>query len=123
MSIVFLPFPPSVNQLYRNVPKIGRVKTAKYNVWLGDARRHIAFSGGLALLPGRFQLTIAAAPPDKRKRDIDNICKPVLDLLVDVGAVEDDSLCEILTAYWDRDARHVKTGIMVDLEAYNGRDH
>ena len=123
MSIIFLPFPPSVNQLYRNVPKIGRVKTAKYKEWMQEARRHIELAGGLSHLSDKFQLTIAAAPPDKRKRDIDNICKPVLDLLVDVGAVEDDSLCEILTAYWDREARHVKTGIMVDLEAYNGRHY
>ena len=39
----------------------------------------------------RYCVTINAYPPDKRKRDLDNLIKPVLDALVDYGAIRDDS--------------------------------
>ena len=38
-----------------------------------------------------FSVLIDAYPPDKRKRDIDNLLKPVLDALGEYGAITDDS--------------------------------
>lgn len=40
---------------------------------------------------GRLAIEIKAYPPDKRKRDLDNILKSLLDSLVHAGVVEDDS--------------------------------
>ncbi len=37
MIRITLPLPPSVNALYRNVAKRGRVKTERYNTWLQAA--------------------------------------------------------------------------------------
>ncbi len=39
----------------------------------------------------RFCITILARPPDRRKRDLDNLLKPVLDALTEYGAITDDS--------------------------------
>lgn len=41
---------------------------------------------------GVYSLMIYVRPPDKRKRDIDNLLKPLLDSLVDYGALPDDSM-------------------------------
>jgi crossover junction endodeoxyribonuclease RusA len=43
---------------------------------------------------------VTAARPDKRKRDIDNLLKPISDLLKSIGAIEDDYLCEMISARW-----------------------
>jgi crossover junction endodeoxyribonuclease RusA len=37
-----------------------------------------------------------AFPPDRRRRDLDNIQKPVLDALEHVGVYEDDSQIDLL---------------------------
>lgn len=42
-------------------------------------------------LAGRVMLDIDACPPDRRRRDIDNLLKPALDALTDAGAWLDDS--------------------------------
>jgi crossover junction endodeoxyribonuclease RusA len=42
-------------------------------------------------LTGPLKLTIRAHRPDNRRRDIDNILKPLLDALAHAGIYEDDS--------------------------------
>jgi Holliday junction resolvase RusA-like endonuclease len=37
-----------------------------------------------------FGISIIARPPDKRRRDLDNLLKPIPDSLVDYGAIPDD---------------------------------
>ena len=36
-------------------------------------------------------MTILAKPPDRRRRDLDNILKALLDSIVHAGVIEDDS--------------------------------
>ncbi len=52
------------------------------------------------MIKGPYKISITAARPDNRKRDLDNILKPISDLLKTMGAIEDDHLCEMLTARW-----------------------
>jgi len=40
---------------------------------------------------GRLGLVIAAYPPDRRKRDLDNLLKATLDALVHTKIIRDDS--------------------------------
>jgi crossover junction endodeoxyribonuclease RusA len=40
---------------------------------------------------GRLAIEIKATPPDKRKRDLDNILKSLLDSLTHARVIEDDS--------------------------------
>ena len=46
-----------------------------------------------------YKLTITAKRPNKR-RDLDNIIKPLNDLLAKLGAVKNDNLCEMVMARW-----------------------
>jgi crossover junction endodeoxyribonuclease RusA len=45
---------------------------------------------------GRIALAMDAFPPDRRRRDLDNIQKPVLDALQHAGIYEDDSQIDLL---------------------------
>lgn len=87
---VALPWPPSVNRLFTN-RRGGRAKTPAYQAWIKEA--------GLELLTqqpnrheGEVAVHIIASPPDRRKRDLDNLFKPVLDLLVRHNVIADDSI-------------------------------
>lgn len=98
---VRLPFPPSINALYRAVG--GRsILSGKYRAWKQQA--------GLALMSqrpgkmlGRVGVTVELCAPDKRRRDADNSgTKAVLDLLVAHQIIEaDDSrFLRSITAKW-----------------------
>lgn len=45
----------------------------------------------------RYEISIDAYPPDRRRRDLDNILKPIFDVLEEYGALENDSQIDILT--------------------------
>ncbi len=49
---------------------------------------------------GPYRMSVQAGRPDKRKRDIDNIFKPLSDFVVGQGIVEDDSLAVSVSAEW-----------------------
>jgi crossover junction endodeoxyribonuclease RusA len=48
-------------------------------------------------LSGRICVCLEAYPPDRRKRDIDNLVKPTLDALTKAGVWLDDEQVEELT--------------------------
>jgi len=50
---------------------------------------------------GPVEVTIQAHPPDKRRRDLDNIIKPVLDALEGPILVDDSQVTD-LACRWDR---------------------
>lgn len=84
-----VPFPPSANSLFKN-RKGGRAKTAAYTSWL------LAASGALSRshLPKYYsvpvEISLAVTMPDRRIRDLDNLVKPSVDLLVRHGIIEAD---------------------------------
>ena len=105
-----LPFPPSVNALWRS--NRGRVhKSERYVKWLRDAG-YIALSQHPGGIIGKYKISIQAKRPDKRRRDLDNLLKPLSDLLVSVGVIEDDSDCEMISARWVT----VGEGVVVRVE-------
>lgn len=84
-----LPWPPTVNH-YR-LPVRGRLITSKAGrEYLQAALVAIKQQGGTKL-GGRLAITIWLTVPDRRKRDVDNVLKPILDALTSGGAYEDDS--------------------------------
>lgn len=91
MINIRLPWPPTVNTYYtvaRNrkiLSKKGR--EYKLNALTIKRKRRIL---------GRLEVNIDAYPPDRRKRDMDNILKPILDVLGDAGVYADDSQIDIL---------------------------
>jgi len=91
-----LPYPPSINHYWRRVgPRtlISREgRTFRKNVCA-------LLGGGGARKPpagGRVALCMDAFPPDRRRRDLDNLIKATADALQHAGVYEDDSLIDLL---------------------------
>lgn len=98
MIELWLPFPPSANRLWRAAR--GRVyRSRAYVDWLTEAGL-LAKAQRAGSINGPYKISITAARPDKRRRDLDNILKSISDLLKSIGAIEDDHLCEMITARW-----------------------
>ena len=51
-------------------------------------------------ISGPVDVEIHLGRPDKRKRDLDNYSKGVLDLLCHAGLIDDDSELQSLTTRW-----------------------
>jgi len=91
-----LPYPPSVNHYWRRVgphtliSREGRTFRRNVCALLGG--------GGPRKPPssGRIALAMDAFPTDRRRRDLDNIQKPVLDALEHAGIYADDSQIDLL---------------------------
>jgi Holliday junction resolvase RusA-like endonuclease len=62
----------------------------------------IAIITPLKLRPIDYPVSVSiyAAPPDRRKRDIDNLAKPILDALTHAGVWVDDSVVADLFMKW-----------------------
>lgn len=94
-----LEYPPSVNRLWRAIPGRGVIKSKVYREWL-EKNLWIIRGQTRDKIEGKFTIEIEATRPDRRKRDLDNIVKPLLDCIVQAGVANDDSLCEMLTVKW-----------------------
>lgn len=90
MTRIELPFPPSLNNCFENLPRGGRKTTQRYRDWICEALWMLQSQKPAKHLSG-VSVTIGFVAPDKRKRDVDNLLKPVLDLLVTGQVIKDDS--------------------------------
>lgn len=94
-----LPFPPSQNHMWVRA-KRGMRMSDRYRLWLAAAGWHIR-AQTREKITGPYKLSVTAARPDKRKRDLDNFAfKAVSDALTSTGVIRDDSDCEMLSARW-----------------------
>ena len=85
MNIV-LPYPPTVNTYWRKFNN-RMVISAKGRQYRKDVVQQLE---GCETLTGRLKLTVIATMPDRRKRDLDNILKSLLDSLDHAGVFDDD---------------------------------
>ena len=94
--ITTLPYPPSINHYWRRVgprtliSREGRTFRKNVCALLGGGGPRKPPAGG------RIALCMDAFPPDRRRRDLDNIAKPVLDAMEHAGVYEDDSQIDLL---------------------------
>lgn len=89
MISLMLPAPPSVNTYYRKNPRGGMFISAKGKQFRKEVVQ-LCQIAGIKPMAGRLSLTIRYAPPDKRKRDIDNVIKAIQDSLAHGGCMLDD---------------------------------
>lgn len=88
--MIVLPWPPSLNRYWRNVSgqtlisADGR-KYRKAICWQAQHENWHVWG------EKRLKVTIEAFMPDKRRRDLDNLLKAVLDSLTHAGVWVDDS--------------------------------
>lgn len=93
-----LPYPPTANKIWRAVS--GRqIKSAKYRAWIDEAALSIRQQRPRGIV-GDYHLFIRATAPDRRRRDLDNLIKPLSDALSQGGVIGDDSGCRVLIANW-----------------------
>jgi len=96
MFQIELPWPPSINHYWRHT------RTGHYISRAGKAFREKVIYTCLKV-PGKFSekdrlyITIDAYPPDRRKRDLDNVLKSLLDSLQHAGVYKDDSQIDRLS--------------------------
>jgi crossover junction endodeoxyribonuclease RusA len=88
---IHLPFPPTVNTYYRTFR--GRMLISKKGreykkIVEAECLRQRVHGKRLAC---RLFVEVFAYPPDKRKRDLDNMLKPLLDSLAGAGVFVNDS--------------------------------
>lgn len=84
-----LPYPPSVNRYWRNVN--GRTLISKAGRLYREAVSLNARSARAGTLTGRLSVTVELTMPDKRRRDLDNTLKALLDAMESARVYLDDS--------------------------------
>jgi crossover junction endodeoxyribonuclease RusA len=98
-----IPYPPSANRLWRNVPGKGTLKSALYRAWQTAAAVSIR-QQTREKIAGPYCLSLEAERPDRRRRDLGNLLKATEDCLVDCGVITDDSLSERIVMEWSAKA-------------------
>jgi crossover junction endodeoxyribonuclease RusA len=94
-----LPFPPSVNAMWRSfkgraiLSKAGR----EYREKVKQAFIKAIYPQPHPPLAGRLRVSVVAYPPDKRRRDLDNLFKGPLDAMAHAGVYVDDSQIDSLS--------------------------
>lgn len=87
-AAIELPMPPSLNHCYANVPGKGRVRAKHYTEWLKAAGWEVVLSNSRGRFPEAYHMLLRV--PVGQRADIDNLIKPVSDLLQKQGVVAND---------------------------------
>jgi len=105
-----LPYPPSTNTLWR-YSKRGVYRTAKYMAYIAECKALQVHQGPALDAPVRME--VLACPPDRRRRDLDNLSKSLCDVAVHLGLIEDDHWIHDLHMKWDRES--VAQGVLLTI--------
>jgi crossover junction endodeoxyribonuclease RusA len=93
-----LPFPPTVNTYWRNVNGVTMISAAGRDYRLTVERVISGRFAEMAFSPtARLRISIFAYPPDKRRRDLDNLLKAPLDAITFAKLWDDDSQLDAIS--------------------------
>ena len=84
-----LPYPPSVNHYWGQMGN--RRFVGKAGMLFRQEVKIIALKRTQSLYNERLSVKVYLYPPDKRKRDIDNVLKSLFDAMEHAGVYENDS--------------------------------
>lgn len=110
---ISVPFPPSANTLYRHVGRnvVLSAEGRRYATSVNEAVAQV-LDAGTAVPPPPHAVWLFATPPDRRKRDLDNLPKRLLDLVYRRLGIDDSQIIR-MGAEWRRDGR--APGVLVDI--------
>jgi len=89
ITSLHLPYPPSVNHYWGQSGKQRFI--GKKGKEFRQAVAEVCLDLQVSTLDTRLSVHVAIWPPDNRKRDVDNILKPLLDAMEHAGVYENDS--------------------------------
>jgi crossover junction endodeoxyribonuclease RusA len=106
---VWLPFPPSTNNLFTQGlvrGKVRRFPSRAYKAWRKEAVIRI-IAARLPKFLDPVVVKLELTPRDNRPRDADNYAKPCLDALVEARVLQDDSnrYVKAVVPFWRDPAR------------------
>ena len=87
-----LPLPPSANHYYRRVGRATLISRAGREYRAGVKAALLAM--GAPSVTGPLTVLVTVYPPDRRRRDLDNLLKCLLDSLQHGGLYRDDSMID-----------------------------
>ncbi len=93
--MISLPWPPSVNHYY-TIARGRKILSKRGREYKKECVIEMFHQQIPKSHKGPYTIFIRAYPPDKRRRDLDNILKPSLDSLTEYGAIGDDSMIDDL---------------------------
>lgn len=97
--VLYLPWPPTVNTYYKMTRMGQRYLDKKVRVFRDQVCEAISEQCPDLHLDTPLFMEVYLFPPDKRKRDVDNYMKGLLDAITQAGVWEDDSLIDQLHIY------------------------
>lgn len=105
-----VPYPPSVNSLWR--AGRGRVyRSKKYVDWQDLCFLELSKQECPKTFTVPVSVELSVGRPDNRKRDLDNLIKPVFDILQKAEILEDDSLVHRILSFWSTDHQNIQIEI------------
>lgn len=127
MQVYCLPYPPSINSLYRHSgPRV--YKTSKWKEWVAEADYALLQQKGerRQTITEPVAIELAVGRPDKRVRDLDNLTKVVFDFLqspdLQGGKIlANDHLIHHYCVYWSDEVVGVQV-IIKELSAIKPED-
>ena len=88
--MITMPYPPTVNNYY-TIARGRKILSKRGRAYKKEAMVYLYEQNAPKGIKGPYTICINVRSPDKRKRDLDNLLKPLLDSLVEYGAISDDS--------------------------------
>ncbi len=86
-----LPYPPTINHYYGNRPRGGKFIKPSGKAFRQEVAVLVTQAKAMVNYDGPIRVEIIAEMPDKRRRDIDNINKALLDALQHAQVYKDDT--------------------------------
>ena len=97
--IVYLPWPPTVNNYYKTNRSGARFLDKSVRKYRAEVNEAIHEQAAGITIDEPVYMEVHLFPPDRRKRDLDNYMKGLLDSLMEAELIEDDSLIDQLCIY------------------------
>lgn len=110
--VVEMPFPPSVNAMFNQIPGQQRFPTKAYKEWQ-QATEWTLLSKRPHRVPGQVHMLFELEEKDKRRRDLSNHIKAAEDMLVKHNIIDGDHSAVVrhIEARWASDIHGVRITI------------